>query len=226
MHNRFILASSWLLACATATPQPLPVTSAVVAPVPGTAAVESHELFLYQEAHALAMEGRCDEARLVYRQYATEVRPLDTASADLALANTTTCQRRAEVDASLSEAATAILAGDDTRALALLDADRRQSAWREYYRGVALAGLHRTEEAARAFESAAAQPPGLSIAIYAKARAYHDAYQCAEAAAAYAEYADRVRPTHPEDAAMALDYASDCARVYVLPGPGEGRLRR
>jgi len=225
MHKGLILATSSLLACAHAVSQPLPVTSAIVGPMHGAAAVDP-QLFLFQEAHALAMEGRCDAARLVYQRYATEVRPLDPVSADLALANTTTCQRHAEVDASLSEAVTAILAGDDTRALALLDADRRQSAWREYYRGVALAGLRRTEEASRAFDSAATQPPGLSIAIYAKARAYHDAYRCAEASAAYTEYANHVRATHPEDAAMALDYASDCARVYVLPGPGERGPRR
>ncbi len=81
MHNGLILASSCLLACTTATSQPLPVTAAVVTPARGTAAVESPGLLLFQEAHSLAMEGRCDEARFVYQQYATQVRPFDPASA-------------------------------------------------------------------------------------------------------------------------------------------------
>ena len=219
MHKALILATSWLLACGPAVSQPLPVTSATVSPVRAIEPAEApaRELPLYQEAHALAVEGRCDEARLVYKQYATRVRSYDPASAELALAAATTCQPRGELDSSVSDAVTAILRGDDRRALALLDAGGRASGWREYYRGVALADLGQTDDAVRAFDAAAAQPPKLSIAIYGKARAYHDAYRCAEAAAAYGEYAAAVRATSPDDAAMALDYASDCKRVYVVP---------
>ena len=116
-----------------------------------------------------------------------------------------------------SEAIGSILSGDPHRALELTNAEKRESAWRDYVRGVALADLKRPDDAAEAFDAAARlflyTPDGAhgrSIAIWAKARAYHDAYRCDDAAAAYRAYAAFVGASHPDDAAMALDYARDC----------------
>ena len=97
-----------------------------------------------------------------------------------------------------------------------------ERAWAEYNRGVIFVD---PDKAAAAFDEAARQfanvPDGFhgrAISLYGKARAFHDANRCEEALAAYREYADFVRATHPEDAAMALEYARDC-RPPLKSGP-------
>jgi hypothetical protein len=86
--------------------------------------------------------------------------------------------------------------------------------WMDYYRAVALADLHRTNDAVEGFKKAELQfDHGVrerSISIYGRARALNDAYRCKEAAGAYQDYADFVRPTDPRSADMALRIAADC----------------
>ena len=199
------------LACARTEAPPPELTSAVV---PSS---------LYARAHALDVAGECVEAKIAYERYARAVRARDPSSAELALEYASMCRPRARVDRRLTAAVTASLAGDDWRALALLDA-AEPSAWRDYDRGVALADLRRPDEAARAFDAAAqAFAPGdvrdRSIAIFGKARAYHDAYRCERAADAYAEYASLVRPSDPASAAMAMRYAAECVRYGFVRAP-------
>ena len=55
----------------------------------------------------------------------------------------------------LSEAISSILSGDPHGALQLTNAESRESPWREYIRGVALADLKRPDDAAAAFDAAA-----------------------------------------------------------------------
>ena len=126
----------------------------------------------------------------------------------------------APVDDALSDAIGASLAGEDERALALLDRETRESPWRDYARGVALAGLHSTDDAAHAFDAAARAFPSddvrhRAMAIWGKARAYHDAHRCADAIAAYDEYAALVRSSDPDSAAMAERYSRDCASFHL-----------
>ncbi len=141
----------------------------------------------------------------------------------MAISYASLCPPRAQIDQALSSAISAILAHDPTRALALLDSDTMPSPWVKYNRGVALADLHRTDDAARAFDAARdefAAPqsvPGrerASIAVYGKARAYNDALRCADAWTAYQEYARLVGSTHPSDAELALTHARECVKRW------------
>jgi tetratricopeptide (TPR) repeat protein len=205
-----------LTACApAASSQSLPLTAAVVHGR-GAGFDASHEqaLRVYGQARQLELEGRCDEARRAYESYAELVHASDPESAKLAISYARSCPPRAHVDETLSAAFGAILANAPARALSLLDADPRESPWRDYARGVALADLRRTNDAAEAFDAAARSfgrdVHGRSIAIYGKARAYHDMRRCVQATAAYEEYAALVRVARPEDAAAALRYARDC----------------
>ena len=128
----------------------------------------------------------------------------------MALSYASQCPPRAHPDSALSFAIRAILAHDDKRALALLDGDTRASPWVRYDRGVVLANLHRTDEAVAAFDAArdAFRDRGdRGLAIYGKARAYHDALRCGDAVSAYREYAAIAQPV---DAELALAYARDC----------------
>ncbi len=200
-------------ACATASPQPLPLTSVEMQPRAGAFdAPRAHALLLWHQARDLELMGRCDEAAIAYTRYADYVRPMDARSAELAAKYSGLCPPRAELDAALSEALVAIHGGRPREALALLDADTHESPWRDYARGVALADLRRAGDAARAFDDAAhGFGPDVNhraMAIYGKARAYHDALQCVDATAAYEQYAALVGGAEAE---RAYRYARDCS---------------
>ena len=202
MREAMLLFGCVLLGCgSTMRAPPLAVTSAVTthAPLPPQRATG-----LYARARAFELNGQCTEASSAYEQYADAVRPFDRQSADLALSYASLCPRRARVDAVLSSAISAIVAHDDARALALLDGAASDNPWVQYNRGVALADLHRTDEAAKAFDAAK-----VPIALYGKARAYHDALRCGEAWAAYREYAAHAEPADRE---LARAYARDCVK--------------
>lgn len=209
---RKVLLLLVLTACAPAArSQPLPLTSAIV----GGSVTHEQALAVYGRARELELAGRCNEAKSAYETYAELVRASDPESARLAIEYSRLCAPHAEVDATLSNAFGMILANDPVRALAMLDAEPRESPWRDYARGVALADLGRTNAAAQAFDAAArgfgpSEAHGRSIAIYGKARAYHDVRRCVQAVAAYEEYAALVRTARPQDAALALRYARDC----------------
>jgi tetratricopeptide (TPR) repeat protein len=206
-----ILVAIFAAGCASAAAPPR-LTSAAV---PGST---------YGRAHALDVAGRCVEAGEAYRQYADAVRASDPASADLALSYAPMCKPRAEVDPVLTEAVTASMAGDDARALALL-ARAAPGPFRDYDRGVALAGLRRTDEAARAFDAAERSFPAADVAhramaVFGKARAYDDERRCADAIRAYEQYADLVRASDPASADMAIRYSRQCARFDFAPPRG------
>ena len=211
-HHLIVCAFALSAACVPAAPATL--TSATVS---RHEAPLEHRLDLYQRAHALERDGRCDDARASYREYASAVRPFDPESARLATRYADLCWTPAKIDTALSDAITAVLTHDPTRALALLDSDQSRGPWRDYVRGVALADLHRTDDAAAAFDVAERAFPASditdrSMALYGKARAYHDALRCADAWVVYDAFADLVRAAQPAEADMALAYARDCVK--------------
>lgn len=214
----WLIASVFVVACAhqSEAVSTLSVTS-VTAPT-NAQTDERRALALYGRAHTLDAAGRCDEAKVAYEQYASAVRGSDPASAEMARSYEHTCWTHAQIDPALTNAVSASLAHDDARALALLDADTNDGPWQKYDRAVALAGLHRVDDSAQAFDAARdrfardGDARGRAISVYGKARAYHDALRCAEAWSAYSEYAGLVRATSPADSALALDYARDCVK--------------
>ena len=95
--------------------------------------------------------------------------------------------------------------------------------WAHYDRGVALHNLRKTDAAIEAYRAAEAHfgdagQWGKSIAIYGRARALDDAGRCAEARAAYAEFAAFMRSSDPGAAAMADSYASQCREPQTAIG--------
>lgn len=95
--------------------------------------------------------------------------------------------------------------------------------WAHYDRAVALHNLRRTDAAVAAYRDAEvrfgnAGPWGKSIAIYGRARALDDVGRCAEARAAYAEYAAFVRSSDPGGADMADAYAKECREAQTAIG--------
>jgi tetratricopeptide (TPR) repeat protein len=90
-----------------------------------------------------------------------------------------------------------------------------------YQRGVALAELGRTAEAALAFRRAealfasAGDARGRAISIYGRARAFDAAGSCEDAREAYEAYADVMRDPDPSLADMALAYAKNCRPARV-----------
>lgn len=167
---------------------------------------------MYGRARAFELVGDCTAAQSAYEQYADAVRRFDAKSADMAVSYASLCAPRSYPDAVLSAATAAILARDDSRALALLDSDPSRSPWVQYERGVALAGLHRTDEAVKAFDSARdtfEDRRDRAMAVYGKARAYHDALRCGDAITAYREYASMASPA---DAELARAYSRECVK--------------
>jgi tetratricopeptide (TPR) repeat protein len=95
--------------------------------------------------------------------------------------------------------------------------------WAHYDRGVALHDLGRTDAAIAAYRAAEQRfgnggQWGKSIAIYGRARALDDVGRCAEARAAYSEYADFVRSFDPRAAEMATTYARQCREAQTAVG--------
>jgi tetratricopeptide (TPR) repeat protein len=185
-------------------------TTAAVTSVRGPA---SHDLALtlYGKARAFELVGDCASARSAYGQYADAVRAQDPKSAEMAISYASLCWTRANVNGTLSEATSALLGRDPKHALELLDADTT-TAWSSYERGVALAELRRTDEAAKAFDLARdgfTSPRERGLAVYGKARAYHDVLRCSDASSAYQEYAAL---SNPADGQLALAYARDCVK--------------
>jgi tetratricopeptide (TPR) repeat protein len=209
--DKAALSLCWaLVGCAgTTTQAPPSLTSALSTHAPASG---ERALDLYGRARAFELNGQCVEAQSVYEEYADAVRGYDSRSAEMALSYASQCRPHADRDSALSFATRAILARDDRRALALLDGDTSASPWVQYNRGVVLADLHRTDEAAAAFDAArdAFHDKGdRGMAIYGKARAYHDALRCGDAVSAYREY---VAIAQPVDAELALAYARDCIK--------------
>lgn len=130
-------------------------------------------------------------------------------------------------DAPLRAVVDGILFHDDAEAVAAADRAAEAgptSPWVDYYRAVALADLKRTGDAVSAFEGAERRFPdnawARSIAIYGRARALDDGHRCADAVAAYKEYADAVRGTDPWSADMALRIGAQCGTtVTTRHGP-------
>src|SRR5581483_2621170 len=95
-----------------------------------------------------------------------------------------------------SEAAHALIVDHDGEALKLADraiAEDPRNPWGHYRRAVALASLHRFDEAVASFTDAelrfaAADRWGWSIAIYGRARALAEAGRCGDAKRAFQEY--------------------------------------
>jgi tetratricopeptide (TPR) repeat protein len=95
--------------------------------------------------------------------------------------------------------------------------------WAHYDRGVALHHLHMTDAAVAAYRDAEVRfgdggQWGKSIAIYGRARALDDVGRCAEARAAYAQYAAFVRSFDPPAAEMAEAYAKECREAETSLG--------
>src|SRR4029077_18088164 len=93
--------------------------------------------------------------------------------------------------------------------------------WPYYDKGMALARLGRTDEAAAALLEAEqhfspADAWGKSVAIYGRAYAFSVAGRCAEARQAFEQYATFVKEHDPKSAEMARRYAADC-RAPVGP---------
>jgi tetratricopeptide (TPR) repeat protein len=90
-----------------------------------------------------------------------------------------------------------------------------KNPWAHYDRASALADMRRVEEAVAEFRAAearfpAADPWGRSVAMYGRANLLAQTGSCAQAVAAYEEYARFVERAAPKDAAMAREYAAAC----------------
>lgn len=96
------------------------------------------------------------------------------------------------------------------------------SAQAHYDRAVVLQAIGRSGEAAREYAMAErlfgdSDPKGRSLAIYGRARANVDRGRCADARAAYEQFADVIRPTDPSAAELALAYAAECREPQPAP---------
>jgi tetratricopeptide (TPR) repeat protein len=176
---------------------------------------------IYGRARALDDAGRCAEAAAAYRDYATYIRNRDARGAESALTYAIQCRRPDQPigDEALSEMVDAEMSDHYATALTFVDRvgqPARDSGWLDYNRGVALAGLARTDEAVLAYRSAEGRfgrgdPHGRAISIYGRARALDLAGRCVDAKTAYQEFAQLVRDTEPRDADRALEFAARCS---------------
>jgi tetratricopeptide (TPR) repeat protein len=118
------------------------------------------------------------------------------------------------------QSAEALVQGRHQDALRIADsalASDANNPWAHYHRGVALSELGRTDEAVSSFRAAEqtfspADRWGKSIALYGRAHVLDQAGRCAEAKAAYEQYATYVQDSDPPAAGMARSYASACGR--------------
>ncbi len=177
---------------------------------------------IYGRARALDEAGRCDEAKTAYEEYARYVEPFDPRASKMARDYAKECRATEHVlaDPALNEMVSANTGGRYHDALAAakrVGEPASGSAWFEYNRAVALAGLGRIDAAVAAYRTAearfgSADPSGRAIAVYGRARALDRADRCAEAKVAYADYAALVRKTSPRDADDAETVARACSR--------------
>jgi tetratricopeptide (TPR) repeat protein len=168
---------------------------------------------IYGRAHVLASAGRCREARPAYEEYAAFIRDHSPQGAEMALRYAADCIEPVASDPATEATATALVAGEYARALAVVPTV--ESGWLDYDRAVALGALRRTDEAVASFLSAErefgdGQRQERAMAIYGRAQVLADALRCPEAKAAYDEYAAFVGATSPHDAEMATMNARDC----------------
>ncbi|HEV8325336.1 MAG TPA: hypothetical protein VG389_27250 [Myxococcota bacterium] len=126
-----------------------------------------------------------------------------------------------------TDSADALMHGDYAQALALAErgvAEAPADPWPQYLRGAALTRLMRTDEAVVAFQRAEAQFTaddmwGRSVATYGRAHVLDASGRCAEAGAAYRDYAALVQPHDAALAEMALRYASYCKAPAAASPP-------
>jgi tetratricopeptide (TPR) repeat protein len=198
----------------------------------GPGDVRAKSIAIYGRARAFGDAGRCDEARAAYRDYAALTRPYNRAAADMALVYGQRCRELEPFvgGQAMTTAVTAIVEGEHLTALTLLDrlpAPSRESGWYAYNRGVALAGLGRTERAIESFAAAEERfgddDRGAALAIYGRARALDAAGRCDEAAGDYGAYAERVRAREPVAARTAEQIASACGEPLTDRTAGEDR---
>ncbi len=179
---------------------------------------------IYARARALDLAGRCPEAYDAYQEYADFVEVSDPASARAARSAAATCQQIPADDTALTGVAVALRSSDYARAMALVEriqpSSRLSDAWRNYDRGVALAGLHRTDEALGAFETAEQRfveagegARGRPLVEWSKARTLSEAGRCDDARRTYGAFARLVRSTDPKSADMAVDTARNCTVI-------------
>lgn len=158
-------------------------------------------LAIYGRARALDDAGRCADASVAYGEYATFVQSFDPDGAAMARSYAPLCRtdKSQSVDPLTSDVATAVVARDYSRALAVAQipgaTGGAQRPWLDYNRGVALAELKRTDEAVQAFKLAEQgfkqdhDTWGRSVAIYGRARALDTGGRCPAATKVYEEYA-------------------------------------
>ncbi len=179
---------------------------------------------IYARARALDLAGRCTEAYDAYSDYADFVQVSDPASARAAMAVAATCQQVPADDTALTGVAVALRSSEYARALALVEriqpSSRLSDAWSQYDRGVALAGLHRTDEALGAFETAEQRfveageaARGRPLVEWSVARALSEAGRCDDARRTFAAFARLVRESDPKSADMAVEAAGDCTLI-------------
>jgi tetratricopeptide (TPR) repeat protein len=129
-----------------------------------------------------------------------------------------------------SQSAAAEIAGDSQQALRLADQALSidgTNPWAHYDRAAALTQLGQTDQAVAAFRGAEQRfsPDdrwARSVAIYGRAHALDRARRCPEAKAAFEEYASFVERDDPRSAAMARQYAQQCAGGAPATPPNGG----
>ena len=117
-----------------------------------------------------------------------------------------------------SQSAQALVGGRPAEALRLADqavATDVRNPWAHYDRAAALADLGRTDDALKEFKAAEARfstddPWGRSVAMFGRANLLAQAGRCAEAVAAFRDYARFVEQKDPGGAALARQQASAC----------------
>jgi tetratricopeptide (TPR) repeat protein len=180
-------------------------------------------LAVYGRARVFDRAGRCDEARVVYAQYAEIVRPSDPSSSEMAMRYAQACIPRTAPAPELTAIDSALMRGDHAGALQLAnDASKgalsgRDRAWVDEARGMALIGLGRTNDAVQALDRAAqvfdapdARAKRAEI-LFNEARALREAARCDDARAAWDRYVASVQTV--DEARLARQYAEQC------PGP-------
>ncbi len=116
----------------------------------------------------------------------------------------------------------ALVAGDNTQALRLIDRDLASSpddAWLLYSKGSALIQLKRLDAAVDVLRLAENDFPNVhekGLAIYRRAIALDNVVRCDEAHAAFAEYVAMVKDSEPDNAQLAVDISNHCERPTVI----------
>jgi tetratricopeptide (TPR) repeat protein len=176
---------------------------------------------IYARARALDLAGRCTEAYDAYREYADFVQVSDPRSAYAAISVAETCRQIPTDDTALTGVVVALRSREYARALALVEriqpSSRLSDAWCNYDRGAALAGLHRTDEAIGAFETAEQRfaeagegVRGRPLVEWSKARVLSEAGRCDDARRTYGAFARMIRDSDPKSADMAVGAARNC----------------